>query len=86
MNKPPANLLAPAQRNGKLGYLNIPGKYKPCEDINCDKYIMCPFVRCQKCRTDMAYDVTPIVPEWTGCDCNGKYNTDTFKCGVCVVK
>lgn len=80
MSVPPEHLIA-KKKNGK--YLNVPKKYKPCEALNCETYILCPFVRCQKCRTDMG---DSKVIEWSGCDCNGKYNSETFKCATCVVK
>lgn len=82
MSIPPDHLIAKKKGNK---YLNVPHKYKPCEALGCNVYIMCPFVRCNKCRTDMASDLGDVT-EWSGCDCNGKYNTETYKCAVCVVK
>jgi hypothetical protein len=46
-DKPPENLIVERP-------LNIIGKYRICDTHDCTKYIQCPYVKCNKHRTDMA--------------------------------
>lgn len=41
--------------------LNITGKYRLCEHVGCEKYIPCPFVKCQQHRTDFAMKDTKVI-------------------------
>jgi len=61
----PENLIAPFYMKGGLRIqTNIVGLYRLCEESGCGKYIACPFVRCQKHRTDFAIEES-VVPEWS---------------------
>jgi len=33
---------------------NKTGYYRECEDLKCKRFVACPYVRCQKDRTDFA--------------------------------
>lgn len=52
--KPPEHMITPKGTN-------ITGKFRNCADVNCDKYIMCPFVKCQEHRTDFAKEESKVV-------------------------
>jgi|APSaa5957512535_1039671.scaffolds.fasta_scaffold233377_2 hypothetical protein len=60
---------------------NIPNKYRKCDNATCDTYVMCPWSFCKKHHNNIN------IVEWSdGCNCNGKYNSETFKCAVCKVE
>ena len=62
MTKPPEELISPYyKKDGMLVQSNVSGKYRKCEDTNCETYVSCPYVRCfahwtamrRKAETDM---------------------------------
>lgn len=62
--EPPMNLQAEKyEKGGVMIQKNIPGKYRLCAEPLCETWIGCPFVKCQKHRTDFAIKDT-TVPEF----------------------
>lgn len=76
----PSNLITPKGTN-------VPGKYRLCEGSGCTTYIACPYAQCFEHWKPMIDQKTVKgYKEWKECNCDGKYNTDTFKCAVCKVE
>ena len=84
---PPDNLIAGFyMQDGMKKQKIMTGKYRLCEKTGCETYITCPYSTCiEHWKPMRKRDECTDFKEWKGCDCNGKYNTDTFKCAVCKV-
>ncbi len=52
--KPPDNMITPKGTN-------ITGKFRKCEEPDCEEYIMCPYVRCLKHWKAMRVDDSKII-------------------------
>lgn len=61
MSFPPTHLIADTYMKGGIEIqTNITGKYRLCQHASCEKYIPCPFVKCQEHRTDFANVESPV--------------------------
>ena len=61
----PESLIAPIKMvDGTLKQLNMSGKYRPCEEQGCGKYITCPYVRCKEHWYGLIFIEQTDMKEW----------------------
>jgi hypothetical protein len=65
LTKPPEELIAPKYfKDGIMTSTNVTGKYRPCEEANCETYINCPYMRCNEHWYGMIDKSLTNMKEW----------------------